>query len=149
MLPHNIAEGRLAFTTSLPEALEGAEVVFIAVGTPPGEDGAADLQHVEAVARSIGQSLESYKVLVVKSTVPVGTCERVHAIVSESSDSPFDVVSNPEFFEKGSPSATSWSLTALLLAPHPSALGRSWSASTHRWLMRVRLLSRWMFAARS
>jgi UDPglucose 6-dehydrogenase len=101
MVPSNLAAGRLSFTTDLATAMTRAEVVFIAVGTPPGEDGAADLQHVEAVARSIGDLLDSYKVLVVKSTVPVGTCERVRDLVSERTDVPFDVVSNPEFLREG------------------------------------------------
>ena len=101
MVPRNITAGRLSFTTDLATAMAPAEVVFIAVGTPPGEDGAADLQHVEAVARSIGSLLDDYKVLVVKSTVPVGTCERVQELVSERVEAAFDVVSNPEFLREG------------------------------------------------
>lgn len=101
MLPANLTAGRIRFTTDLESALVDAEVVFIAVGTPPGEDGSADLQHVEAVARAIGGALNGYKVLVVKSTVPVGTCERVKALVSAESAHPFDVVSNPEFLREG------------------------------------------------
>jgi len=101
MVPRNITAGRLSFTTDLATAMAPAEVVFIAVGTPPGEDGAADLQHVEAVARSIGSLLDDYKVLVVKSTVPVGTCERVQELVSERVEVAFDVVSNPEFLREG------------------------------------------------
>ena len=101
MVPRNITAGRLSFTTDLATAMTPAEVVFIAVGTPPGEDGAADLQHVEAVARSVGSLLDDYKVLVVKSTVPVGTCERVRELVSERVTVAFDVVSNPEFLREG------------------------------------------------
>jgi UDPglucose 6-dehydrogenase len=101
MVPRNLAAGRLSFTTDLASALVSAEVIFVAVGTPPGEDGAADLQHVEAVARSVGALLARYTVLVVKSTVPVGTCERVRAIVSEYTDVACDVVSNPEFLREG------------------------------------------------
>ena len=101
MLPRNLEAGRIAFTTDLASAIAAAEVVFIAVGTPPGEDGAADLQHVEAVASAIGNALDAYTVLVVKSTVPVGTCERVREIVAAASSKPFDVVSNPEFLREG------------------------------------------------
>ncbi len=75
----NVEEGRLVFTTSLAEAMQGAQVVFIAVGTPPGEDGSADLSHVLAVARAIGTHLDDYKVVVTKSTVPVGTADQVRA----------------------------------------------------------------------
>jgi len=101
MVPRNVAAGRLAFTTDLRQSVAAAEVVLIAVGTPPGEDGSADLQHVEAVADAIAEALNGYKVLVVKSTVPVGTCERVRAIVASRSKEHFDVVSNPEFLREG------------------------------------------------
>lgn len=102
----NYEEGRLLFTTSLPEALVGTEVVFIAVGTPPGEDGSADLKHVLGVAKEIGANLSDYAVVVTKSTVPVGTAEKVHAAVGKAletrgSDVVFDVVSNPEFLKEG------------------------------------------------
>jgi len=102
----NYREGRLKFTTSLPESLEGAQACFIAVGTPPEEDGSADLKHVLAVATEIGQNLNDYCAIVDKSTVPVGTAERVReAIQSELGKRgmtvPFDVVSNPEFLKEG------------------------------------------------
>ena len=102
----NHEEGRLLFTTSLAEAMVDTEIVFIAVGTPPGEDGSADLKHVLAVAREIGANLSDYAVVVTKSTVPVGTAEKVHAAVSKAlaargSDLGFDVVSNPEFLKEG------------------------------------------------
>ena len=102
----NHEEGRLIFTTSLAEAMVDTEIVFIAVGTPPGEDGSADLRHVIGVAAEIGTNLSDYAVVVTKSTVPVGTAEKVHAAVTQAlekrgSDIAFDVVSNPEFLKEG------------------------------------------------
>ena len=101
-----VANGLLSFSSDMAEALEKAEYIFIAVGTPPGEDGSADLQYVLAVARSIGQHLQHYAVVVDKSTVPVGTADRVRAVIAEELarrgvDIPFDVVSNPEFLKEG------------------------------------------------
>ncbi|MGM0574971.1 MAG: UDP-glucose dehydrogenase family protein [Myxococcota bacterium] len=101
MVPRNAEAERLLFTTDLPEAVGAADVVFIAVGTPPGEDGSADLQYVEAVAEGVADALDGYTVVVVKSTVPVGTCERVRSIIADRTDTPFDVVSNPEFLREG------------------------------------------------
>jgi len=102
----NLEEGRLLFTTDLAEAMAATEIIFIAVGTPPGEDGSADLQHVLAVAREIGDHLGEYAVVVTKSTVPVGTADKVRAAVAgqlaqRSVDIPFDVASNPEFLKEG------------------------------------------------
>ncbi|MGW8313421.1 MAG: UDP-glucose dehydrogenase family protein [Desulfuromonadales bacterium] len=102
----NCEEGRLFFTTSLVEAMTSAEIIFIAVGTPPGEDGSADLQHVLNVAGEIGRNLNKYTVIVTKSTVPVGTAEKVKAAVrtelaKRGEEIPFDVVSNPEFLKEG------------------------------------------------
>jgi UDPglucose 6-dehydrogenase len=99
-------DGRLLFTTSLADAIEGTEIIFIAVGTPPGEDGSADLKHVLAVATEIGSHLSEYAVVVTKSTVPVGTAEKVKQAVSRQlqdrgADIAFDVVSNPEFLKEG------------------------------------------------
>ena len=101
-----VANGLLSFTSDMGEALAKAEYVFIAVGTPPGEDGSADLQYVLAVARSIGRHLAHYTVVVDKSTVPVGTADKVRAAIAEEIaargvDIPFDVVSNPEFLKEG------------------------------------------------
>ncbi|KKW06298.1 MAG: UDP-glucose 6-dehydrogenase [Candidatus Moranbacteria bacterium GW2011_GWE1_49_15] len=106
MVLNNYAEGRLRFTTSLPEAMAESNVYFIAVGTPQGEDGSADLQHVLAVAREIGQNLSGYVVVVNKSTVPVMTADKVRAAIQEEldkrgADFKFDVVSNPEFLKEG------------------------------------------------
>jgi UDPglucose 6-dehydrogenase len=106
IVERNHEEGRLFFTTSLAEALQGTEIVFIAVGTPPGEDGSADLKHVLAVATEIGANLADYAIIVTKSTVPVGTAEKVRAAVSQAlskrdSVLAFDVVSNPEFLKEG------------------------------------------------
>lgn len=104
LVAKNSREGRLSFTTDLKQGVSQALVVFIAVGTPQGDDGAADLQYVWEVARSIGQTMNEYKVVVTKSTVPVGTGQKVAAIIRQQHDEPFDfdVVSNPEFLREGS-----------------------------------------------
>ena len=97
----NRQEKRLTFTTALPEAVRKAEVIFIAVGTPMGEDGSADLRHVLDAAREVGRAMNGYKVIVDKSTVPVGTSERVRAMIRRETKHPFSVVSNPEFLKQG------------------------------------------------
>ena len=97
----NQREGRLAFTTDVGNAVERSEVVFIAVGTPPDEDGSADLQHVLAVATTIGKHMNGPKVVVTKSTVPVGTAEKVRAQIARETTTPFHVCSNPEFLKEG------------------------------------------------
>jgi UDPglucose 6-dehydrogenase len=101
LLKRNVHDGRLTFTTSYPEAIPGAQVVFIAVGTPPGEDGGADLKYVLAAARSIAQHMTAYTVIVDKSTVPVGTSRKVAEVVRGNTEHEFDVVSNPEFLKEG------------------------------------------------
>jgi UDPglucose 6-dehydrogenase len=101
MVRRNQAEGRLGFTADVGAAVARSKVVFIAVGTPPGEDGSADLQHVLSVARTIGRSMSEPKVVVTKSTVPVGTAEKVRAAVSAETRLPFYMVSNPEFLKEG------------------------------------------------
>ena len=101
LLRRNCAEKRLTFTTTLPKAVKEAAVVFIAVGTPQGEDGSADVQHVLEVARQIGRAVTGYTVIVNKSTVPVGTSERVRAVVARETKHGFAVVSNPEFLKQG------------------------------------------------
>lgn len=106
MVQRNIAAGRLQFTTDVKKAVDHASVQFIAVGTPPDEDGSADLKYVLAAARSIGQHMQGYKVIVDKSTVPVGTASKVAAVVAEelalrSADIGYSVVSNPEFLKEG------------------------------------------------
>jgi UDPglucose 6-dehydrogenase len=101
MVRRNHAGERLSFTTELATAVRGSEVVFIAVGTPQGEDGSADLTHVLDVARSIGRAITKYTVIVDKSTVPVGTAKRVQATVAAETAQPFSVVSNPEFLKQG------------------------------------------------
>jgi UDPglucose 6-dehydrogenase len=100
----NLREGRLRFTTQLGEGVQRALVVFLAVGTPPREDGSADLRFVDQVAREIALAMDSYKVIVTKSTVPVGTGERIESILRKHLRVPvaFDVVSNPEFLREGS-----------------------------------------------
>jgi UDPglucose 6-dehydrogenase len=97
----NYQEKRLHFTTGLGDAVKRADVVFIAVGTPTGEDGSADLQHVLAAARDIGRAMAGYTVVVDKSTVPAGTSERVRDVISRETSHPFSVVSNPEFLKQG------------------------------------------------
>jgi len=106
IVERNYQKERLHFSTNLGESIQGAEVAFIAVGTPPGEDGSADLQYVLAVARGIGESMSDYMVVVTKSTVPVGTAEKVRneiamALKKRGADIPFDVASNPEFLKEG------------------------------------------------
>ena len=101
LLRRNVRDGRLSFTTQYEEGIPGSQVVFIAVGTPPGENGGADLKYVLAAARSIGQSLSGYTVIVDKSTVPVGTAARVRDTIRGVTKQEFDVVSNPEFLKEG------------------------------------------------
>ena len=101
LITRNQAEGRLRFTADVGAAVEHGEVVFIAVGTPSGEDGSADLQHVLAVADVIGRHLNDPKVVVTKSTVPVGTAERVRAAIQARTDGAFAMASNPEFLKEG------------------------------------------------
>ena len=101
MVKRNRAEKRLTFTTDLPRGARTSQIVFIAVGTPTGEDGSADLQHVLAVARDLGRSMNGYKVIVNKSTVPVGTAAKVRETIAAETKQPFSVVSNPEFLKQG------------------------------------------------
>jgi len=106
MIINNAAKGRLHFTTSLASTLDECEVIFIAVGTPPDEDGSADLQYVLNVAREVGRNIDDYILVVTKSTVPVGTAEKVRSAVQEELDKrgsniTFDVASNPEFLKEG------------------------------------------------
>ncbi len=106
MVARNVAAGRIRFTTDLDTAVAHGDVQFIAVGTPPGEDGSADLQYVAAAARNIGQRMTAAKVIVDKSTVPVGTADMVRAVITAELaarrvDVPFSVVSNPEFLKEG------------------------------------------------
>ncbi len=101
LVARNVAAGRLQFTTDMPTAVEHGEVLFIAVGTPPGEDGSADLQHVLAVARTIGAHRTRFGVVVTKSTVPVGTAARVREALRESGSVEMAVASNPEFLKEG------------------------------------------------
>lgn len=106
MVLRNVDKGRLHFTTSLKEAIQGAEVAFIAVGTPPGEDGSADLKYVLGVAAEIGTHMTDYLVVVTKSTVPVGTSEKVRKALGKAQEArgvniAYDVASNPEFLKEG------------------------------------------------
>lgn len=101
LFERNIREGRLKFTTNLQEAIEHAQIIFLALPTPPGEDGSADLSYVLKVADDLGWIIKDYKVIVDKSTVPVGTAEKVREAVARKAQVPFDIVSNPEFLREG------------------------------------------------
>lgn len=106
LVKRNVAEGRLKFTTDLPSCLPQSEIVFIAVGTPPDEDGSADLRYVLDVAREFGRNIKKYTLLVTKSTVPVGTAAKVRKVIEEELEArgekvEFDVASNPEFLKEG------------------------------------------------
>ena len=101
LVKRNRAEGRLAFTTNLPKSVRDSAVIFIAVGTPQGEDGSADLRHVLGVAGEIAKAMNGYKIIVDKSTVPVGTSEKVREVIRRATTHPFSVVSNPEFLKQG------------------------------------------------
>jgi len=106
LVAKNVANGRLKFSTSLKKSIPGADIAFIAVGTPPGEDGSADLKYVIGVAKEIGESMSSYGVIVTKSTVPVGTAKKVEEAIKEALDIrglkiEYDVASNPEFLKEG------------------------------------------------
>ena len=102
LFTRNIEQGRLHFTTSLDEGIENADIIFLALPTPPGKGGQADLQYVLKVSEELSTKIDSYKVIVNKSTVPVGTADKVHEILSKNLDNAlFDVVSNPEFLREG------------------------------------------------
>lgn len=101
LFERNIKANRLSFTTNLEEGIRDAEIIFLALPTPPGEDGSADLRYILGVADDLGKLLKDYKVIVDKSTVPVGTAEKVHAAIAKNATVDFDVVSNPEFLREG------------------------------------------------
>jgi UDPglucose 6-dehydrogenase len=101
LIASNLAAGRLKFTTDVPAAVRASDVIFIAVGTPPDEDGSADLSHVLAVARTIGRSMNGEKVVITKSTVPVGTAKLVREAIEKETRHPVHVCSNPEFLKEG------------------------------------------------
>jgi UDPglucose 6-dehydrogenase len=101
LVRRNRAEKRLTFTTTLARGVRQSQIVFIAVGTPTGEDGSADLQHVLSVAKDLARAMNGYKVIVNKSTVPVGTAARVREVIRRETTHPFSVVSNPEFLKQG------------------------------------------------
>ncbi|HNI28630.1 MAG TPA: UDP-glucose/GDP-mannose dehydrogenase family protein, partial [Leptospiraceae bacterium] len=101
LVTKNVKAERLFFTTSLKDGVESSEIIFIAVGTPTGAEGEADLSMVRSVAKEIGKNMNGYKIIVDKSTVPVGTADIVREIVKKETSHPFDVVSNPEFLKEG------------------------------------------------
>jgi len=102
LFERNTKQGRLSFTTNLGEAIKDAEIIFLALPTPPGGDGSADLSYILGVAKDLSEIITDYKVIVDKSTVPVGTAEKVHAALAQNADeSLFDIVSNPEFLREG------------------------------------------------
>ena len=102
LVQRNQTEKRLVFSTALSRATRDSEVIFIAVGTPPGEDGSADVQHVLTATRQLARAINGYTVVAIKSTVPVGTAERVRDVIRHETRHPFSVVSNPEFLKQGS-----------------------------------------------
>ena len=101
LFERNIKQGRLSFTTNLEEAIESAKIIFLALPTPPGEDGSADLSYILGVANDLGKIIKDYKVIVDKSTVPVGTADKVREAIAKNAKVEFDVVSNPEFLREG------------------------------------------------
>ena len=101
LFERNIKQNRLVFTTNLEEAIKDATIIFLALPTPPGEDGSADLSYVLGVAKQLGKIITEYKIIINKSTVPVGTAEKVRAAVAENAICEFDVISNPEFLREG------------------------------------------------
>ena len=101
LLQRNLAEKRLSFTTELAEGVRASEIIYIAVGTPPGPDGEADMRYVHGVAEGIADCMDGYRIIVTKSTVPVGTAERIREIIAARTEHPFDVASNPEFMKEG------------------------------------------------
>ena len=101
MFERNIEQGRLTFTTNLKDAVDDAALIFLALPTPPGEDGSADLSYVLGVAEDLGKIITNYKVIIDKSTVPVGTADKVRAVVAKNATVDFDIVSNPEFLREG------------------------------------------------
>jgi len=101
LFQRNINAGRLTFTTDLKEAQKNAEIIFLALPTPPGEDGSADLSYILGVASDLADMITDYKVIIDKSTVPVGTAEKVDKVIRDKTDIPFDIVSNPEFLREG------------------------------------------------
>jgi len=101
IVQRNVKAGRLSFTTELSEAVQQTRMVFIAVGTPQGKDGAADLSAIFEVATGVAKAMDGYRVIVMKSTVPVGTAQRVTEVIEANTDHPFDYVSNPEFMKEG------------------------------------------------
>jgi UDPglucose 6-dehydrogenase len=101
LIARNVKEKRLIFTTDLARGVKDSLIIFIAVGTPPADDGASDLSQVFAVAREIGRTMKTYKIVVTKSTVPVGTAEKVNSIIAQVTKHSFDMVSNPEFLKEG------------------------------------------------
>ena len=101
LFERNIEQGRLTFTTNLKDAVDDAALIFLALPTPPGEDGSADLSYVLGVAEDLGKIITNYKVIIDKSTVPVGTADKVRAAVAKNAKVDFDIVSNPEFLREG------------------------------------------------
>ncbi|MGY8952390.1 MAG: UDP-glucose dehydrogenase family protein [Flavobacteriales bacterium] len=101
LFERHIKQGRLKFTTNLKEAIAGVTIIFLALPTPPGEDGSADLSYILGVAEEVGKIITDYKIIIDKSTVPVGTADKVHAAIAKNTNIEFDVVSNPEFLREG------------------------------------------------
>lgn len=146
MVKRNVEKQRLFFTTNLKDAMVGAEAIFIAVGTPPDEDGSADLKHVLTVASEIGRNLQVYTVVVNKSTVPVGTAQKVKNVIKQELEKrgvniPFDVASNPEFLKEGNAIDD-------FLKPDRSVAVRHW-ADFARWYRHRGGTSAWWMTPKS
>lgn len=138
LVRRNVEAGRLHFTTDLLPCLDNVEVVFSAVGTPPDEDGSADLQYVLEVARTFGRHIKKYTILVIKSTVPVGTAKKVKAVIEEelakrSEQIDFEVVSNPEFLKEGAAVKDFMSPDRVIVGVENDRAKKSWSSSTARF----------------
>jgi UDPglucose 6-dehydrogenase len=101
LFERNVKQGRLSFTTQLEEAVHASDIIFLALPTPPGEDGSADLSYILGVSAQLGKIIQSYKIIIDKSTVPVGTAERVRQAIAQNANCAFDVISNPEFLREG------------------------------------------------
>lgn len=137
LVKRNVEAGRLHFTTDLTTCLDNVEVVFSAVGTPPDEDGSADLQYVLEVARTFGRNIKKYTILVTKSTVPVGTAKKVKAVIEEEltkrgEQIDFEVASNPEFLKEGAAIKDFMSPDRVVVGVESDRAKRSWNGFTVR-----------------
>lgn len=140
----NIQAERLHFTTDLKEALDQSEIVFLALPTPPGEDGSADLSYVLNVSENIGKLITDYKVIVNKSTVPVGTADRVRETIAAFASVEFDVVSNPEFLREGYAVEDCMNPSRVVIGTSSERAKTWWQICTNHLAILVFLSSTWM-----